>query len=339
MTTIYEIAEKTGFSPSTVSRALGDTGYCSPKTRAIVRQAAEELNYIPSAAGRALKSKMSKRILFCIPDIMNPFYFEMIRGTTDTLDKYGYYTMLCYTRHNLKEELKFLQLLAEQYGDGMIMVSFNFNEKNMAAIRKSPYPIVTTNPYHKSQADDRHDTVYVDHIKAMYIATEHLITLGHKRIAVIIGDLSEQTSRERAGGFRQCMTDYGLSYTDNDFYLGDYTKNSGEIAASRMLATDQRYTAIVAANDLMAMGVLTCFANRGIRVPEDYSIISLDNTDYARTVNPPLSSVDMKQYDIGSHAAELLMERIQEKRSHRVVEVISPELIVRESTKAYPAES
>lgn len=334
MTTIYEIAEKTGFSPSTVSRALSNSGYCSPKTKAIVLEAAHQLNYIPSSAGRALKSKQTKRILFCIPDILNPFYFEMIRGTTDVLDKHGYYSMLCYTKHKLKEELKFLRLLAEQYGDGMIMVSFNFNEKNMEAIRNSPFPIVTTNPYQDSTADENYDTVYVDHTQAMYLATEHLVSLGHREIALIIGDLNEQTSRERADGYRACMDAYQLPYDDSNFFIGDYTKESGERAAKQLLKSEKQYTAIVTANDLMAMGLMIHFAKVKIRVPDDYSLISLDNTDYAQTLHPALTSVDMKQYAIGSQAAEFLMERFRGERTERKVEKITPELIIRDSTKA-----
>lgn len=336
MTTIYEIAEKTGFSPSTVSRALSNSGYCSPKTKAIVLEAARQLNYIPSSAGRALKSKQTKRILFCIPDIMNPFYFEMIRGTTDVLDKHGYYSMLCYTKHELAEELKFLRLLAEQYGDGMIMVSFNFNETNMEAIRRSPYPIVTTNPYAEQTDDDQYDTVYVDHTQAMYLATEHLISLGHREIALVIGQLDEQTGRERAAGYRACMDDHGLAYDEGNFIIGDYTKASGERAAEMIHSSEKAFTAIVAANDLMAVGLMAYFMKMKIRIPEDYSLISLDNTDYAQTVNPPLTSVDMKQYEIGSQAAELLMERIQGKREERKALKIKPELMIRESTKALP---
>lgn len=332
-TTIYDIAKATGFSASTVSRALNGTGYCNPQTKAKILEAAHALCYSPSNAGRALKSQRSNRILFCIPDIMNPFYFEMIQGATDVLNRHNFHCMLCYTQHSEAEELKYLDLLSEQYGDGMIMVSFNFSEAITEKINHAYFPVVTTNLVPKPHTDDRFDTVYIDHIRAMYLATQTLIDKGHRQIAIAVGDPGEQTGRERLRGYQDCLKDHGLPYENRNVFVGDYTIASGKNIADRILAGGKDFTGLVSANDLMALGIVSRLQAAGFTLPDDLSIVSLDNSDYADAVHPGLTSVDMKQYEIGKTSAELLLERILDKRQSRKVIRLEPGLVERQSVK------
>lgn len=329
---IYHIAEITGFSPATVSRAISGSGYCSDKTRAIIQKAAKEIDFQPSMSARALKSRRTNRILFCIPDICNPYYFNMIRGATDVFDKYGVYLMLCYTRHNLSEELKFINLLMGQYGDGMIFVSFDFNKENIGAIKKCGCPVVLTNLYENKHAGNFFDCVYVDHTRAIYLATEHLICLGHRKIALVVGSPTEQTSRERRKGFETAMQAYNIPYHDSNVFLGDYTKASGEAAGRQLTACPDRFTGVVCANDLMALGVMSACVEQGIGIPNELSIVSLDNTDFTTAVHPQLSSVDMMQYAIGQNAATMLMERINKDRDYSKTIRLEPSLVLHQST-------
>jgi DNA-binding LacI/PurR family transcriptional regulator len=332
-TTIYDIAKATGFSASTVSRALNGTGYCNPQTKAKILEAAHALCYSPSNAGRALKSQRSNRILFCIPDIMNPFYFEMIQGATDVLNRHNFHCMLCYTQHSEAEELKYLDLLSEQYGDGMIMVSFNFSEAITEKINHAYFPVVTTNLVPKPHTDDRFDTVYIDHIWAMYLATQTLIDKGHRHIALAVGDTDEQTGRERLRGFGDCMKANGLPYSDKNIFIGDYTIASGKKIAQDILSAKDRFTGLVSANDLMALGIVSQLQAQGLSLPSDLSIVSLDNSEYADAVHPGLTSVDMKQYEIGKTSAQLLLERIFDQRHSRKVVRLEPGLVQRQSVK------
>ncbi len=263
---------------------------------------------------------------------VNPFYFDMIRGANDVFDKHGVYSMLCYTKHSLEEELKFIDLLMERYGDGMILVSFNFCNKNINAIKKSGYPVVLTNLYETHKEQNAFDCVYVDHTKAMYIATEHLIQQCHRNIALIIGSLEEQTGRERAKGYFQAMEKYGIPTGPENIFIGEYTKASGYKAAQQMFSSGRHYTALVTANDLMAIGALSACAENGVTIPRDLAIVSLDNTDFATTVNPNLTSIDMMQAAIGENAAILLMERIEQGRTYSKIVRLEPRLIVRESS-------
>ncbi len=330
---IYEISKITGFSPSTVSRALSNTGYCSEKTKKAIISAAEEIGFRPSSSARTLKSNRTNRILFCIPDICNPFYFDMIKGANNVFDQHNVNSMLCYTKHSLEEELKFIDLLMEHQGDGMIFVSFNFCDKNINAIQKSGRPTVLTNLF---EAPDHQpngfDCVYVDHTKAMYLATEHLIQQGHHNIALIIGTLTEQTGKERTAGFFSAMKKYGIDAGPENLFIGDYTKESGYLAAQSILSGDRRFTAIITANDLMVVGAVTACTEQGISIPHDLAIVSLDNTDFATAINPHITSVDMMQTAIGENAACLLMERIELERTYPKTVRLEPRLIVRDSS-------
>ena len=336
MSTIYKIAKQVGLSPSTVARALRGTGYCSPKARERVRKAAAALDYSPTHAARMLKSKRSSKILFCIPDIYNPFYFGMIKGASDVLEKHGYFTVLCHTRHRIEEELRLLQSLRERYGDGMILVSFNFTRLNIEAINACLMPVVLTNRYESRGGGDQFDYVYIDTYKGIGLATDHLIGKGHRRIAYLGGFRSEQTGAERLAGYQDTLKAAGLPVNQDLVMNSDYTREGGFEAGLRLLSLRRQPTGVVAANDLMAIGFMQACETRGIRIPGDISVIGMDNTDLATFVKPHLSSVLMREEDIGSNAASLLIERILEGRTYRKTVRLEPELVIRESSGGPP---
>jgi LacI family transcriptional regulator len=332
MSNIYKIAERVGLSPSTVARALNGKGYCSDESRKIILDAAKELNYTPTHAAKTLKNKRTNKILFCIPDIYNPFYFGMIKGANDILEKYGYYTLLCYTKHNIKEEMKMIETLREKFGDGMIFVSFNFCEKNIEAVNKSGMPIVLTNRYDSPKGEDNFDYVYIDTYKGVQIATRHLIDQGHRRIAFIGGNRKEQTSFERFCGWKDELEKSGIGFDESLVYDGDYTIDSGYACAERMMKSGVLPTGIVAANDLMAVGFIRYCNENNIKIPQKFSIVGMDNTDLAANISPGISSIMMRQEEIGKSAATLLMERIMEGRTCKKTVRLEPQLIVRESS-------
>jgi LacI family transcriptional regulator len=332
MSTIYKIAKQVGLSPSTVARALRGTGYCSPASRKIVLKAAAEADYTPTHAARMLKSKRSNKILFCIPDIYNPFYFRMIKGASDVLDTHGYFTVLCHTRHSIEEELRLIQALRERYGDGMILVSFNFTRRNVDAINASRMPVVLTNKYNSRGGSDTFDYVYIDTYKGIGLSTKHLVALGHRRIAYIGGDRSEQTGAERLAGYVDAMKAARLPLEDDYILSADYTREGGEKAGRRLLSLRKMPTAVVASNDLMAVGFMQACEAGGVRVPGQVSVVGMDNTDIATIVKPSLSSVIMREEDIGATAAALLIERIVEGRTDRKTVKLEPQLVVRQSS-------
>jgi len=332
MSTIYDIAKRVGVSASTVSRALSKNGYCDEKTRELVLQAAKDLNYAPDHAARILRTKKTKRIIFAIPDICNPFYFDMINGANSVLEKYGYLMILFYTKHSLAEELKVIRNLKERIADGMIMVSFNFCEKNIKAINSIDTPVVLTNKYESRNEEDKFDYVYVDTYLGISLATEHLLKQGHQKIAYIGGDMKEQTGYERYIGYRDTLINAGLKINDRYVFASNYTESGGYLCGKKTLGLEDRPTAVVASNDLMAIGFMNACEEEKIKNPDDIAVVGMDNTDLAGRVTPKLTSVAMIQEEIGRNAAQILMDQLNGEKPEKKKIRLVPRLVVRESS-------
>ena len=332
MASIYEIAQEVGVSPSTVARALRGTGYCSKENYDKIMAVAQRLHYVPSHAAKSLKSKRTNKILFLIPDIYNPFYFGMIKGASDVLDQYGYYTILCHTRGSREMEKKMLNNLREGYGDGMIFVSFDFNRENIGEVNACGLPVVLTNNYQSLKGEDHFDCVYIDTFEGIYMSCKHFIGQGFRKIGYIGGDTSVQTGRERFNGFIKAMNEGGVLINQKYLKEGDFSEVSGVRSMEEMIASGAVPEALVVANDLMAIGVLKVCQHRGLRIPQDVAIIGMDNTEMATCTTPELSSIDMKEEDIGKFAAQLLMERITKGRTEKRTIRLQPELCIRGSS-------
>ena len=338
MSNIYEIAKKTKLSPSTVARALSGRGYCSQKARELVLKTAKEMNYVPSQAAKTLRSNITNKILLCIPDIYNPFYFRMIKGVGDICEKFQYRTILVHTNHSFEKEIQTVESMREKFADGLIMVSFNFNEPLIERIKRCAVPVVLTNYYEDYSEKSNFDCVYVDHTKATYLATNHLIQNGHRQIVFVGGSREEQTGGERLQGYIKALGASGLPFQEEYFLPADFRRELARDKFREFLDSGRPVSAVVAANDLMGEGVIDVCHERGLRVPDDLSIVTLDNTDYCTCIYPNLTSVDMKQEDIGAMAAELLFERIRNHRGFRKSVVLEPALVPRGSVMAHKAD-
>lgn len=333
--TIYHIAEKVGMSPATVSRALSGNGYCGVKTKEKILQAAKELNYAPDNAAKMLKTRRTQKIIFAVPDICNPFYFDMINGINQVLESYGYLLILFYTKHSLKEELKAIQNVKEKVADGMIMVSFHFCEENIRAINALKAPIVLTNKYESKKGGDRFDYVYVDTYAGIKLGTEHLIKQGIEKIAFIGGSLDEQTGAQRYAGYRDAMLDANLELDESFVMESNYSESGGYLSAKQLFEKQAKPQAIVAANDLMAIGVMKTCEEAGLSIPDDIAIVGMDNLDIASRVYPKLTSVSLMQEEIGRHAAQILMDRLHGNNNSEGQIKLLPRLVVRESSKRF----
>ncbi|MCE5342515.1 MAG: LacI family transcriptional regulator [Eubacteriales bacterium] len=331
MASIYEIALEAGVSPSTVARALRGTGYCSQENRERILEIAKRMNYIPSHAARSLKSNRTNKVLFCIPDIYNPFYFRMIRGVSDVLEQYDYLPLLCFTKGHVETELKMLRNLQEGYGDGMVFVSFNFSPQNISVVNNCNRPVVLTNNYQSPTGDDKFDCVYIDTFQGIYMACEHFIQEGFTHIGYIGGNVTVQTGRERFDGFLRAMRDYNVNIDQRYLCQGDFSMASGEAAMRHLLAQPALPEALVVANDLMAIGAYRVCLDAGIRVPEDIAIIGMDDSELANCMN--LSSVQMCEEEIGGKAAKLLMDRILHGPREKKVVRLQPQLALRASSE------
>lgn len=333
MVTIYDIAEKTNLSPSTVARALNNSGYCSKEAKEKVMSAADELGYVPHQAAKTLKNSITNKIMLCIPDIMNPYYFGMIKGVTEALEPYGYSVILGYTEHSRKKELEVLNSLKGRFVDGLVFGSFNYDDELIEAIKETTLPTAITSMYQHSSDNNFYDCVYMDQPNASWAATMHCLEMGHREIVFVGGDPLEQNTRERFAGYKRALSEYGLSVNDDLLIQGHFTREGAHAAFSDFIKSGKKCTAAVACNDLMGVGCMIACREAGLVVPDDISLVSLDNTDYCLCTYPAMTSVDMMQDQVGRSSAEFVMDRIINKREFRKDMAFSPNLVIRDSVK------
>ncbi len=331
MATIYDIAKHLGIAPSTVSRAFSKNGYCDPETRNRVLAAADKLGYVPNSAAKSLRSKKTEKVIVAVPDICNPFYFDLINGMTEELDKIGYYLVLIYTKGDIHKEIGAVQSLKERYADGLFILSHNFDESNIEPIRSCPSPVIISNPYTDGKPNN-FDCVYGDVSDGIRQTTTHLIEQGHRKIAFLGYNKKMITSRSRLSGFKTAFESFNLPCPESMLYPCDYTEAAGYECVSKILASGSLPTGIVACNDMIALGAMRAILEKGLRIPEDIAITGMDNTDVGSYFSPKLTSVSLNQNEIGRQAANLLIKRINNHSAERESIRIPASIVVRESS-------
>lgn len=336
MSTIYDIAAKVGLSPSTVARALSGSGYCSQKSRDKVLQAAKEMRYTPVLAAKSLKNKITRKIMLCIPDIQNPYYFSLISGVNHVLEEYNYHTILTSTDHDPQRELQFMDSLGERFVDGLILGSFDLSDKLLKKIKSLDMPVVLLNQCHNPVYQNDFDSVYVDTIRAAELATLHCIEKGHRDIALLCASLKEQTGQERHTGYKQALAASGIPYNRKLVVQADHTYEGGYKAFENFLQASPAFTAVVSTNDLMGIACLNAGQEHGLSMPRNFSLITLDNTDYCLCTSPRLASIDMMQEQHGQYAAEYIMQQIVDGREFKQNMRLTPRVVPRDSVQPRP---
>jgi LacI family transcriptional regulator len=329
---LKDVAAAAGVHPATASRALNEhtASLLSPQTAERVRQAAERLGYRVNRMARALKTRRSLAIGMLVPDITNPFFPPIVKGAEDALAGAGYTLVLANTDNDeAKERLQLGGMLQSQV-DGLLMATARRRAPAIEQLRAGPVPLVLVN-----RTIDRGGISAVipdDHAGAL-LAVEHLHQLGHRRIGHVAGPQDTSTGARRAKGFTDAMRALGLP-TPRIARARLFNEEEGRRAAAVLLARRPRVTAIVAANDLLALGVLDAAAAAGLRCPEDVSIIGVNDVPLADRLQPPLTTIRVAEYDLGRQAARLLLAHIDDPERVAETVVITPELIVRGSTAA-----
>jgi LacI family transcriptional regulator len=334
--TIYDIAKAAGVSPGTVSRALNNVGYIKYETRKKIETVIKQFDYIPNRAARSLKTKRTGLIMLAIPDTDNPFYVDMIKAVQDVVKANDNSMVLYYTEGKKNDEIKALKMLHENFADALIMVNFYFTKEYRKEIDKIKCPVVLSGISVSDLGggeDDRFDYVGVDCRKGIYLSTMHLIGQGHINIGYIAGIKELNTFMERCEGYREAFMDSGIKIREELIYWENYNESSGYKAGKYFLGLKNRPSAICAANDMMAMGALRAMEDSSIKVPEDMSVVGMDNNNISGRLKPGLSSVSIAQSEIGRTAAELIFKRLKGEENGISKKIIfEPRLIVRESS-------
>ena len=329
--TLRDVARVAGVHPGTVSRAL------NPETEALVRdetvrrvrRVAEELGYRPNPLARGLKTNRSYTVGVLVPDIQNPLFPPIIRGIDDRLGEAGYTPLIANTDNDPVRERVDLEAMRARQVDGFVAATARVDHELLDEIAASGTPLVLVN---RRVEDGSLPSATADDQGGARLAVEHLVSLGHRQIAHLAGPQDVSTGRGRHEGFCDGMRHAGLE--PSLVRVGRaFTEPEGARLCEELLDADEPFTAIVAGNDLMALGCYDVFAARGIDCPGEVSVVGFNDMPFADRFAPPLTTIGIPHYQIGVAAAELLLELLQDG-GHPPREIILPaHLIVRGSTR------
>jgi LacI family transcriptional regulator len=327
--TIADVAKRAGVAPSTVSRVLNNSGYVGKETRRRVLAAVEELNYVPNVHAERLRTGASKTIAFIVIELTNPFWAEVARGVEDAVWQNGYDLILHNTAGDPERELAAIRGFRRRQVDGAIFPWLQDGWDELKALDEKGVSIVVLG---RAPEGYGFDMFTIDNVRGGYLATEHLLQLGHKRIAFVSADFT----RERERGYRMAMEKYGLT-PDETLVFREYAAHEferGEIVVRRLLERDELPTAIFAYNDVTAIGAWMELERQGLRVPGDISLVGFDDIPMSSLIRNGLTTVAWPHYEYGRTAAEFLLRRIAEgKYGSGQCVTMQPELIIRGSTR------
>jgi len=330
MVTIKDVARAAGVSVATVSRAHNNSRLVTEATRRRVRAVADRLGYAPNAAARSLSTSRTSTIGVLLPDLYGEFYSELIRGIDQTAQRQGFH-LLVASSHNEKHAIAAALQSMRGRVDGLIVMSPAPGA--YLAVRDLPasFPVVLLNSAATGAA---FDALTIDNARGAYEMVRHLITLGHRRLAMIAGPERNTDAAERLRGFRAALKDAELD-GGGDGALevpGDFTDTSGFQACLELLRRAPRPTAIFAANDAMAIGALSALREARVAVPAEVAVAGFDDIPMARYTHPPLSTVRVDIVGLGARATERLLEAVGNHHRHRRRrERLPVTLVIRES--------
>ncbi|HLI05615.1 MAG TPA: LacI family DNA-binding transcriptional regulator [Ktedonobacteraceae bacterium] len=331
MVTIYDIAKVAGVGKSTVANALTGKGTVNEATRQRILQLAREMGYRPNLVARNLSQHKTLTIALILPTLVNPFYPEIVEAVENIVRQHDYQTVICNTHYDFALAREQMDRLISRWIDGYIIMGTSMELNDIIRYIKQGLPIVLCD-WQENESAPGIAQVSVDFYRAGQIAAEHLLELGHRSIAVIV---DKPWQALRLEGFQSMMLAAGIPVPVEMIEAGNSTFESGYAATKKLLAHPVLPTAIFAANDLMAFGAMEAVLEKGLRVPQDISIIGLDDIAISAHLRPPLTTVALPKTRLAKEAAELLLGQINGNKDMQVSCLVEPYLVVRQST-AHP---
>jgi LacI family transcriptional regulator len=335
--TVREVAERAGVHPGTVSRVLNpeQRHLISDATALRVEKVAAELGYQANSMARGLRTRRSFAIGVVIPDLTNPIFPPLVRGIEDYLHPLGYTALLTNTDSEPEREVRGLQALTARQVDGFIVAATNSSLDVVKRMIQDGAAVVLIN---RSIEGVRGFAVTPDDRRGAASAVEHLVALGHRAIAHIGGPRVLSPGEERYRGFQEAMRAKGIEPSERLATFAEAFRGGAGVAPTReLLERGEPFTAVVAANDLLALDCIDTLSAAGLKCPRDVSVVGFNDMPFADRFTPPLTTIRFSHYDIGRQAAEMLLAQIDGDRSAPRTLVLSTELIERGSTAAPPA--
>ncbi|MCW7541559.1 substrate-binding domain-containing protein [Aquabacterium sp. A7-Y] len=324
--TTVEVARAAGVSVATVSRFLSGANPVSEAKREAIEAAIAQLDFKPNLLARSLKRGRSMTVGVLTQDVNSPFFTETVLGAESALEGTGYEPLIASVHWNPKQEADRIRRLIARKVDGVLVLVGSLPDAQLLRLAED-VPIVATGRHLRSP---RAWGLRLDNEQGGYLATRHLLDLGHRQIAHIQGQADSVDARDRVAGYRRALEEFGLPYDKRLVMQGNFSETGGLLAMNRLLDGGHSFTAVFAANDQTAYGARLALYRRGVRVPEDVSLIGFDDLPASVFTTPPLTTVRQPMFDIGRLAARVLVQLIEGQRPE--VELPGLSLVVRETT-------
>ncbi|HWG02161.1 MAG TPA: LacI family DNA-binding transcriptional regulator [Trebonia sp.] len=337
--TLRDVAAAAGVHPATASRALnpGTRLLVSEETAHRVSAAAERLGYRPNPVARSLRTRRSHTIGVLIPDLNNPLFPPIVRGLEDRLAEHGYVALLGNTDSDERRERMIFDQMRARHVDGFVLATATLHSPILAEAAEAGLPVVLMN---RTAQGYPFSSVAVDNEAGIRAAVNHLVSLGHTRIGHIAGPQEISTGVLRLRGFTDSMRARGLDVGENQLvYATAYSIEEGLRCCRELLARDAGLTAIVAANDMLAVGCYGAFDELRLRCPDEISVIGFNDMPFIDRLRPPLSTVRFPHYRLGTEAAKLLLERVEGGEETVKILYLAPELVARGSAMPLSPEA
>ncbi len=331
---LVDVARAAGVHAATASRALNPAARSEVSRRTVrrVELAAARLGYVPNTLARGLRTSRSYVAALVIPDITNPLFPPIVRGAQQVLSEAGFTLVLTDTNNDPATERAQVASMRAHGVDGFIVATARWDDPLLDELAEAKVPVVLVNRQTSGSA-----LPYVggDGSRGIELCVDHLADLGHRRIVHLAGPSDTSTGRERAGAFRQAMRARKLSLTSAVVECGAFTEDAGEVAARRLISSQRTFTAIVAGNDLLALGALAALADAGMQCPRDISVTGFDDLTFMDKLTPALTTVRVPLSDMGALGARMLLEWVEHRQARHLAQTLLPvELIVRATTTA-----
>lgn len=328
--TLEMVARQAEVSPSTVSRILNGTAKVSEEKRRVVERVIAELGFRPNPLARSLAGGRTMSVGVLTQYMDSPFYAEAVRGIEDVLDASGYISIVTSGHWDLHQEERRLQSLVERKVDGLIILTSQLSDESLRTMADQ-VPLVVTG---RTLQAPHLNSISFDNYDSGRVAMEHLLSLGHRTVAVLTGPEDHGDSTERLSGILESASLRELSIPEELIICGDYHEAGGYQATRWLLKSKHVFSGLIALNDQMAYGAMLALSQAGLRVPDDVSIVGMDNLIHSSYTTPPLTSVSQPIYQIGKDAAHLLLGEIAPEHSIQVKNRLQkPVLHHRESTR------
>jgi DNA-binding LacI/PurR family transcriptional regulator len=326
--TLHDLAHELNLSIATISRALSRPEDVAPLTRQRVLAAVHRHGYTPNGTRRSLRTQQTRTIGVIVSDIRNLFFAAVVKAIEDVARANGYSVLICNADEDSAKEEAALQLLLDRKVSGVINCSTGANLDLLRAFQKSGAVLVDLD---RESGLKNVDTVVVDNRLGAELATQHLAALGHREIATIAGPQHLSNARGRLAGFADSLRNHGIPVKKAYVQFGDFRQESGYRCAQRLLSLRRPPTALFVANVEMAAGVIAFVRDKGVAIPRDISVVSFDDSFWARYMDPPLTVIAQPMEKMGKCTMELLLARLRGGKPAQTL-VFPPEFIVRQST-------